>query len=72
MRLGKTTVTLTYCACGACPPVARLRNAPNPPLLLRSNAQAPLLSYKHLLTKLSEGKMKVQCVHDKVKQTTDA
>ena len=55
-RLGKITVTLKDCACGACPPVARPRAAPNPPLLSRSHAQAPLLSYKHLLTKLSEGK----------------
>ena len=70
-RLGKITVTLTDCTCGACPPVSRPRAASDPPLLSRSNAQAPLLSYKQLLTKLSEGKMKVQCAHDNVEQTTD-
>ena len=47
-------------------------NSTNLPLLLRSNAQTSLLSYKQLLTKLLEGKMKVQCVHDNVEQTTDA
>ena len=71
-RLGKITVTLTDCACGACPPVARLRAAPDPPLLSRRNAQTPLLFYEQLLTKLLEGKMKVQCVHDNVEQTTEA
>ena len=66
-RLGKITVTLMDCACGTCPPVASLRVAPNPPSSLRSNAQAPLISYKQILTKLSEGKMKVQCANENVK-----
>ena len=71
-RLGKIIVVLMECACGARPPVARPRNAPDPSLLLRSNAQNLLLSYEHLLIKMSEGKMKVQGAHDNVKQTTDA
>ena len=70
-RLGKITVTLTDCACSAHLPVACLCAAPDPLSSSRSNAQAPLLSYKHLLTKLSENKMKMQCVHNNVKQTTD-
>ena len=71
-RLGKITVTLTDCVCGTCPPVACPCAAPDPPSSSWSNAQAPLLFYKQILTKLSEDKMKVQCIHGNVKHTTDA